>query len=100
MRYAASQKGDNALAAKLARILQRTWDKAEDCDGDTALSKNNRVAFEDIDKAMHQFVEPLEKHASSAPDPAARMHLTRIWTNRNERINFVQKKDARFSTVL
>jgi len=26
--YAASQKGDNALAAKLARILERNWDKA------------------------------------------------------------------------
>jgi len=31
--YAASQKGDNALAAKLARILERTWDKAEDYGG-------------------------------------------------------------------
>ena len=27
--FAASQKGDNALAAKLARILERDWDKAE-----------------------------------------------------------------------
>jgi len=28
--YAASQTGDNTLAAKLARILERNWDKAED----------------------------------------------------------------------
>ena len=38
---AASQKGDNATAAELARILERTWDKAEDYGGDTALSKTN-----------------------------------------------------------
>ena len=69
--YAASQKGDNALAAKLARILERTWDKAEDFGGDTALSKKNRAMFEEIDKAMDQFVEPLQKHAATAPDPAA-----------------------------
>ena len=69
--YAASQKGDNALAAKLARILERTWDKAEDFGGDTALSKKNKAMFEDIDKAMDSFVEPLEKHVSSAPDAAA-----------------------------
>jgi len=69
--FAASQKGDNALAAKLARILERTWDKAEDFGGDTALSKKNRAMFEDIDKAMDQFVEPLEKHVATAPDAAA-----------------------------
>ncbi len=68
--YAASQKGDNALAAKLARILERTWDKAEDYGGDTALSKKNRAAFEEIDKAMDRFVEPLQAHANSAPDAA------------------------------
>jgi len=69
--YAASQKGANALAAKLARILERTWDKAEDFGGDTALSKKNPAMFEDIDKSMDQFVEPLQKHAATAPDPAA-----------------------------
>ncbi len=68
---AASQKGDNALAAKLARILERTWDKAEDFGGDTALSKKNKAVFDEIDKAMDLFVEPLEKHVSSAPDAAA-----------------------------
>lgn len=28
--YAASQKGDHASAATMAKILERTWDKAED----------------------------------------------------------------------
>src|SRR5258708_3465970 len=68
---AASQKGDNALAAKLARILERTWDKAEDFGGDTALSKKNKAVFDVIDKAMYLFVQPLEEHVSSAPDAAA-----------------------------
>ena len=70
VRVSASQKSDNALATKLALFLEWTWAKAEDYGGDTALSKKNRAAFEDIDKAMDQFVELL-KGASSAPDPAA-----------------------------
>src|ERR1700676_2839226 len=66
--YAASQKGDNALAAKLARILERNWDKAEDYGGESALSKKNHVLYEQIDKAMDHFITPLVAHASSAPD--------------------------------
>jgi hypothetical protein len=65
---AASQKGDNTTAAQLARILERTWDKAEDYGGDTALSKTNHALFEQIDKAMDQFINLLTEHAASAPD--------------------------------
>jgi len=65
---AASQKGDNATAAELARILERTWDKAEDYGGDTALSKTNHALFEQIDKAMDQFINLLTEHVTSAPD--------------------------------
>ena len=68
--YAASQKGDNATAAMLAKILERTWDKAEDYGGDTALSKTNHALFEEIDKAMDQFGNILIEHPSSAPDQA------------------------------
>src|SRR6202163_18283 len=68
--YAASQKGDNALAAKLARILERNWDKAEDYGGESALSKKNHVLYEQIDKAMDHFITPLVAHVSSAPDPS------------------------------
>ena len=66
--YAASQKGDNALAAKLARILERNWDKAEDYGGETALSKTNHALFDEIDKAMDRFISPLVAHPTAAPD--------------------------------
>jgi hypothetical protein len=68
--YAASQKGDHAGAATLAKILERTWDKAEDYGGDTALSKTNHTVFEQIDKAMDQFITLFLDHPSSAPDAA------------------------------
>ncbi len=67
---AASQKGDNATAAELAQILERTWDKAEDYGGDTALSKTNHALFEQVDKAMDTFITLLTEHATSAPDAA------------------------------
>jgi hypothetical protein len=69
--YAASQKGDNASAAKLARILERSWDKAEEYGGDTALAKKNKALFDSIDQAMDRFVGPLVAHPNAAPDAAA-----------------------------
>jgi hypothetical protein len=68
--YAASQKGDNAGAAMLAKILERTWDKAEDYGGDTALSKTHHAVFEQIDKAMDQFISLILDHPAAAPDAA------------------------------
>ena len=68
--YAASQKGDYANAATLAVILERTWDKAEDYGGDTALSKTNHALFDQIDKAMDQFIAVFLDHPTSAPDAA------------------------------
>jgi len=68
--FASSQKGDNATAATLAKILERTWDKSEDYGGDTALSKTNHALFDEIDKAMDQFVNLLVEHQTSAPDSA------------------------------
>jgi|GEM_PF-1656868 predicted RNase H-like HicB family nuclease len=68
--FNASEKGDHATAATLAKILERTWDKSEDYGGDMALSKTNKEAFDEIDKAMDQFVSLLVEHANSAPDPA------------------------------
>jgi len=66
----ASQKGDHASAATLAKILERTWDKAEDYGGDTALSKTNHAVYEQIDKAMDQFIAVFLDHPSAAPDAA------------------------------
>lgn len=68
--YAAAQRGDNATAATLAKILERTWDKAEDYGGDTAISKTKHAAFEQIDKAMDQFISLFLDRPGTAPDPA------------------------------
>ena len=64
------QKGDLATAATLGRVLERLWDKAEDYGGDAALSKTNHALFDEIDKAMDQFVSPLVESKTKAPDPA------------------------------
>jgi hypothetical protein len=64
------QKGDTAAAAQLARSLERVWDKAEDYGGDTALKKTHPDLFEEIDKAMDDFVLPLTEYRTKPPDPA------------------------------
>ena len=76
--FNASQKGDNATAATLAKILERTWDKSEDYGGDTALSKTNKKLFDELDKAMDQYVSLLVEHPTSAPEPA---RLRAAYTN-------------------
>jgi hypothetical protein len=68
--FAAFQKGDTATAGQLARVLERLWDKAEDYGGDTALKKTNADLFEEIDKAMDQFVTPLMNAAKTPPEAA------------------------------
>jgi hypothetical protein len=68
--YGDFQKGDMAAAAELSRVLERIWDKAEEYGGDTALAKTNRKLFDDIDKAMDQFITPLMDAKGKAPDPA------------------------------
>jgi hypothetical protein len=66
--FGAFQKGDTATAAQLARVLERLWDKAEDYGGDAALSKTNRKLFDEIDKAMDEFVTPLVEYKTKPPD--------------------------------
>jgi len=68
--YADFQKGDIAGAAAMGRVLERVWDKAEDYGGDTALSKTNHKLFEEIDKAMDEFLTPLWEAKAKPPDPA------------------------------
>jgi hypothetical protein len=68
--YGDFQKGDLAGAAEMSRVLERLWDKAEDYGGDTALSKTNRKLFDDIDKAMDQFISPLMEAKGKPPDAA------------------------------
>ena len=64
------QKGDLTGAAEMSRVLERLWDKAEDYGGDTALSKTNRKLFDDIDKAMDQFISPIMEGKGKPPDAA------------------------------
>jgi hypothetical protein len=63
--YQAFQKGDNATAAVLARILERTWDKGE---GD--LRKSSPDTWSGIDSSMDGFIKPVMNYAATAPDPA------------------------------
>ncbi len=68
--YADFQKGDLPAAAEMARVLERLWDKAEEYGGDTALAKTNRPLFDDIDKAMDQFITPITDAKGKLPDAA------------------------------
>lgn len=68
--YGDFQKGDQSGAAEMGRVLERLWDKAEDYGGDTALSKTNRKLFDDIDKAMDQFISPIMEAKGKPPDAA------------------------------
>lgn len=68
--YGDFQKGDLSGAAEMSRVLERLWDKAEDYGGDTALSKTNRKMFDDIDKAMDQFISPIMEAKGKTPDAA------------------------------
>jgi len=68
--YSDFQKGDVAAAAEMGRVLERLWDKAEDYGGDTALSKTNHKLFEEIDKAMDEFLTPLWEAKGKPPDAA------------------------------
>lgn len=67
--YTDFQKGDIAAAAEMGRVLERVWDKAEEYGGDTALAKTNRQLFDEIDKAMDQFLSPLWDAKNKPPDP-------------------------------
>ena len=68
--YLEYQKGDTAVAAELARVLERLWDKAEDYGGDMALKKTHPDQFEQIDKAMDDFITPLMEYKTKAPEAA------------------------------
>lgn len=69
--FQAFQKKDMAAAAELSRILERTWDAAEETGGPTSLGVKNKQLFEQIDKAMDAFIKPVLHYATKAPDPVA-----------------------------
>jgi len=68
--YTEFQRGDISAAAELGTVLERVWDKAEEYGGDTALAKTNRQLFDEIDKAMDQFITPITDAKGKPPDPA------------------------------
>jgi hypothetical protein len=65
--FQAFQKGDREMAAKLAKILERTWDRGEEIGGPQSLGSQNRNLFEQIDQSMDDFIKPLLHYATKAP---------------------------------
>jgi len=68
--YVEFQQGNLPAAAALCRALERVWDKAEEYGGDTALARTNRRLFDEIDKAMDQFISPITEAKGKGPDAA------------------------------
>ena len=69
--FQALQKGDSATAAKLARVLERTWDQGEwHNSSDGSFCKANRTVCQPIDHALDVFIRPLINDAKEAPDCA------------------------------
>jgi hypothetical protein len=68
--YTEFQRGDVSAAAELGTVLERVWDKAEEYGGDTALAKTNRQLFDEIDRAMDQFITPITDAKGKPPDAA------------------------------
>lgn len=70
--FQAFQKGDNATAAELARILERTWDQGEwKNSSDNSYCKSNRTVCQPIDHALDIFIGPIMNYPSKVVDPAA-----------------------------
>jgi hypothetical protein len=64
--FQAFQKGNNAMAAELARILERTWDQGEYRNtSDGSYCKGNQSVCQSIDRAMDGFVKPLNGFSKS-----------------------------------
>jgi len=69
--FQAFGRGDTAMAAELARVLEQTWDRGELHGGGKSLSTINSDLAGQIDKAMDVFIKPLTHYAKAAPDVAA-----------------------------
>jgi hypothetical protein len=60
-------KGDTAMAAELARILEKTWEKGEMHGGAESLNAINSTLAGQIDEAMDDFIKPLKHYAKTPP---------------------------------
>jgi hypothetical protein len=68
--FEAFKGGDKALAAKLARILERTWDQGEEGSCNNAFKTTNPSLFQQIDQAMDLFIRPIVAYEKTSPDLA------------------------------
>jgi hypothetical protein len=68
MSYHAFRKGDIATSAELTRVLERTWDRGEN--QERAPGKPNADLYNQIDKAMDAFIEPILNYNPVRPDKA------------------------------
>jgi hypothetical protein len=68
--FQAFQRGDDANAAELARILERTWDQGEwHNTSDGSVCKPNRALCQPIDRALDVFIKPVINYTEKKPDP-------------------------------
>lgn len=69
--FQAFEQGDNATAAELARVLERTWDQGEwKNSSDGSFCKKNRSVCEPIDRALDTFIGPVMDYSEKVPNPA------------------------------
>jgi len=66
--FEAFKGGDKTLAAKIARILERTWDQGEEGSCNNALKATNPNLFQQIDQAMDLFIGPIIFHGKTQMD--------------------------------
>jgi hypothetical protein len=69
--FEAFQQGNLDRAAEFARILERTWDAAEEGGGPRSLEVKSKDLFEVLDKSMDNFIKPVLHYDTKAPDAAA-----------------------------
>jgi hypothetical protein len=69
--FQAFRRGDNATAAELALVLERTWDQGEWKNSSVgSFCSANRTVCQPIDHAMDVFIGPIMNYSQKAPDPA------------------------------
>jgi hypothetical protein len=83
--FQAYQKADFATAGKLARILERSWDRGES--QERAAGKPNATLYNQIDAAMDAFVVPLEQYArGDTPKPPDASKVQAAYDNYLEKL--------------
>lgn len=67
--FQAFQEGDNATAAELARILERTWDRGEwKNSSPNSFCQANRAVCQPIDRTLDLFIGPIMNWSEKVAD--------------------------------